>query len=857
MTLTVRSATVTGATTKGSALTHAELDENFNHLSQSSNHSFTPSGSGALSRTMQDKAREVISTADFVNDLTGATTAVADLVEAYTAASGKILEFTPGTYLIDSAITFPATVTCRFKRGATLKINDSVTVRFYAQPEAGKYQIFNIVGTDADEANWGDVAFNDSDSAPTTPYAHVVRVKTEWWGATSATSISGDDSTDAFRKCFRSYKPIARDAAMARVVVELDGTYSISDTVYVHLGYSMCGVGVKPMVIGDAGSAAFTMFKLGGYLASGTTETIDTGSYFPAPEISNLWFRATGANAASTSMIAVANASETGIDDVVYSFLISKCWFATFVGVSLSESVTDSSIKDSFFDSNCQRQVDLTWTTTSSRPIAGGLTLENCSFLPVQFGIRAQYWSQLIINNCRAYLGNNADAKFVRIDNRCGSIQCNNTLVYTLADVMGDDQHAFYASARIDDLAVSNCVFENIANVVYKDGASSNIFGSFTNCRMSKISKVAFNEGTSANNSLGHIRVEGCEFTDMLDRAAVLTSRATFKDNNFTVNTNPPTGSASTGGLFTLTLGGQTTAGIAYNASTTDVKDALELLSTVDTVTVTGSAGAFVVEFTGTHASSDVDLMTGSAASLTPSSAIRILKSQIGNSSTNTKQTVEYAQLPTSGSNLAAIVLNGAAGGGASNSLVTGNFARTSGWLAASYKQSSLTQADLTGIVSANNKGNYNADTAAGGGAVYVECTRSRLSNEVAVIESWDNTYDDITTNFKATTGNTATALFAGTLYHEGSHVYMDAMVCAKDQADPSVENAMYKVEGAIKLEAGASTLLNSTTTAIFENTGTMDAAIVDSTGGNIELQVTGVTGVTIRWVAKLNTVLL
>lgn len=49
MTLTVRSATVTGATTKGSALTHAELDENFNHLRQSTNHTFTQSGSGAVS----------------------------------------------------------------------------------------------------------------------------------------------------------------------------------------------------------------------------------------------------------------------------------------------------------------------------------------------------------------------------------------------------------------------------------------------------------------------------------------------------------------------------------------------------------------------------------------------------------------------------------------------------------------------------------------------------------------------------------------------------------------------------------------------------------------------------------------
>lgn len=70
MTLTVRSATVTGATTKGSALTHAELDENFNHLSQSSGVSFTQSGSGvssgASSRTVNAKLSEIeVSLLDF------------------------------------------------------------------------------------------------------------------------------------------------------------------------------------------------------------------------------------------------------------------------------------------------------------------------------------------------------------------------------------------------------------------------------------------------------------------------------------------------------------------------------------------------------------------------------------------------------------------------------------------------------------------------------------------------------------------------------------------------------------------------------------------------------------------------
>lgn len=51
------------------------------------------------------------------------------------------------------------------------------------------------------------------------------------------------------------------------------------------------------------------------------------------------------------------------------------------------------------------------------------------------------------------------------------------------------------------------------------------------------------------------------------------------------------------GGTFTLTVGGQTTAGIAYNATATVVRNALTALSTVGTgnATVTGSAGAYQV----------------------------------------------------------------------------------------------------------------------------------------------------------------------------------------------------------------------------------------------------------------------
>jgi hypothetical protein len=116
MTLTVRSATVSGATTKGSALTHAELDENFNHLSQSSNHTFTPSGSGASSRTVQAKLRELgKSPEDFGatgDGSTDDTTAIQNWVNSVPASAGGT---DPGWVLRPSA-------------GAKYKLTDKITI---------------------------------------------------------------------------------------------------------------------------------------------------------------------------------------------------------------------------------------------------------------------------------------------------------------------------------------------------------------------------------------------------------------------------------------------------------------------------------------------------------------------------------------------------------------------------------------------------------------------------------------------------------------------------------------------------------------------------------------------------------
>lgn len=77
-----------------------------------------------------------------------------------------------------------------------------------------------------------------------------------------------------------------------------------------------------------------------------------------------------------------------------------------------------------------------------------------------------------------------------------------------------------------------------------------------------------------------------------------------------------------TGGTYTLTFSGQTTAGIAYNATATAVRTALEALSNIEVGDVTTAGGphpgtAITVTFTGQYAGTDVAQMTASSAGLT------------------------------------------------------------------------------------------------------------------------------------------------------------------------------------------------------------------------------------------------
>jgi len=77
---------------------------------------------------------------------------------------------------------------------------------------------------------------------------------------------------------------------------------------------------------------------------------------------------------------------------------------------------------------------------------------------------------------------------------------------------------------------------------------------------------------------------------------------------------------ASSGGTFTLSLGTETTAGIAFDAAAADVKSALELLTGINLVAVTGGPGPatdWIIEFQGTLAGTNVDMLVGDGTSLT------------------------------------------------------------------------------------------------------------------------------------------------------------------------------------------------------------------------------------------------
>lgn len=87
------------------------------------------------------------------------------------------------------------------------------------------------------------------------------------------------------------------------------------------------------------------------------------------------------------------------------------------------------------------------------------------------------------------------------------------------------------------------------------------------------------------------------------------------------------------GGTFTLTYSGQTTGAIAWDASAAAIKAALEALSNVDLVDVSGTGtidDPWVIEFQGSLAGTNIGQMTGSGSGLTGGFDSTILTIQDG-----------------------------------------------------------------------------------------------------------------------------------------------------------------------------------------------------------------------------------
>ena len=109
-------------------------------------------------------------------------------------------------------------------------------------------------------------------------------------------------------------------------------------------------------------------------------------------------------------------------------------------------------------------------------------------------------------------------------------------------------------------------------------------------------------------------------------------------------------GAVASGGTFTLTYDGQTTAALAYDATAAQVQAALEALSNIapGDVLVTEVNSGWLVEFIGTKAATDVVEMTGNASLLTPESTVTVSTVQEGDNSpaVNEQQLIVLTRRP-------------------------------------------------------------------------------------------------------------------------------------------------------------------------------------------------------------------
>jgi hypothetical protein len=125
---------------------------------------------------------------------------------------------------------------------------------------------------------------------------------------------------------------------------------------------------------------------------------------------------------------------------------------------------------------------------------------------------------------------------------------------------------------------------------------------------------IAFtDEATSTSDQLTYSITNTAK--QFFDRDVAVVTQARYDELQTITVTGSPTG-----GTFTLTFGGNTTTGIAYNAAASAVQSALEALASIGAgnVLVSGSnGGPWSVDFTGTLGYASQSLMTKDASGLT------------------------------------------------------------------------------------------------------------------------------------------------------------------------------------------------------------------------------------------------
>lgn len=106
-----------------------------------------------------------------------------------------------------------------------------------------------------------------------------------------------------------------------------------------------------------------------------------------------------------------------------------------------------------------------------------------------------------------------------------------------------------------------------------------------------------------------------------------------------------------TGGTFTLTYDSVESGNIAYNATAAAVQTALEAISTINPgeINVTGSAGAWVVEFVGALGNQNIAAMTADGTNLTGGTtpAAAVAETTAGVASVEVARVVAIPDYPT------------------------------------------------------------------------------------------------------------------------------------------------------------------------------------------------------------------